>query len=55
MQTDSYAAYDRFDKNEDIFLLGCMEHARRKIDQGRENDPERAEYALAEIQKLYAI
>ena len=55
LQTDGYAAYDRFDKKEGITLLGCMAHVRRKFDQARENDPERAEYALAEIQKLYAI
>jgi hypothetical protein len=32
-----------------------MAHARRKFDEAKSNDNTRAEYALTEIQKLYAI
>ena len=32
-----------------------MAHARRKFDESKDNDLERASYALTEIQKLYAL
>lgn len=55
LQTDGYKAYNQFEKKPGIILLACMAHVRRKFDQARENDPRRAEYALTEIQKLYAL
>ncbi len=55
LQTDCYGAYDAFDKKQDITLIHCMAHARRKFEQALENNKERAEYALKEIQKLYAV
>jgi len=55
LQTDGYTAYDKFENREDITLLACMAHARRKFEQALENDPERAEYALKKIQALYSI
>ncbi|RED91084.1 IS66 family transposase, partial [Marinoscillum furvescens] len=55
LQTDGYAAYDRFDKASGVTLLACMAHVRRKFDQAKENDSRRSEYALAQIQKLYAL
>lgn len=54
LQTDGYAGYHQFEKNKDITLLACMAHARRKFDEAKENDVERAEYALSVIQQLYA-
>jgi len=54
LQTDGYNAYDTFD-NEEITLLHCMAHARRKFEQALNNDKERAEYVLHLLQKLYAI
>jgi transposase len=54
LQTDGYNAYDTFD-NEEITLLHCMAHARRKFEQALNNDKERAEHVLHLLQKLYAI
>jgi transposase len=55
LQTDGYAVYEDFDKKPGITLLNCMAHARRKFDEAKDNDLARAEYALTEIQKLYAV
>lgn len=55
LQTDGYAAYDRFEKLPGVTLLACMAHVRRKFDQAKENDAKRAAHALTEIQKLYAL
>ena len=55
LQTDGYAAYDRFEKMAGVTLLACMAHVRRKFDQAMENDSRRSEYVLTEIQKLYAL
>ena len=38
-----------------ITLLHCWAHARRKFVDAQDNDRERADYVLAEIQKLYAL
>jgi hypothetical protein len=54
LQTDGYEVYEDFDKSPNITLLHCMAHARRKFDEALDNDRPRAEYVLAEIQKLYA-
>lgn len=55
LQTDGYAAYDWFSEKEDVTLLHCMAHARRKFFEAQDNDPERARYALSQIQRLYDI
>ena len=55
LQSDGYQAYDVFDKKEGITRLCCWAHARRKYSESVQNDPARAEYVLAEIQKLYAL
>ncbi|GAC1427451.1 MAG: IS66-like element ISBthe5 family transposase [Flavisolibacter sp.] len=55
LQTDGYAAYEIFDKREGITLMHCMAHARRMFNDALDNDQGRAEYAMGEIQKLYAI
>jgi len=55
LQTDGYNVYDVFDKQRDITLFHCMAHARRMFSEAIDNDRPRAEYALAEIQKLYLI
>lgn len=54
LQSDGYEVYNAFASKE-ITLLSCMAHARRKFDEALSNDKQRAEYVLAEIQKLYAI
>jgi transposase len=53
LQTDGYVAYDIYEKRDGITLFGCMAHARRKFEKAKENDPERAKYALECMQKLY--
>jgi len=55
LQTDGYAAYNKFNNQKDITLVGCMAHARRYFDKALDNDKSRAEHALSEIQKLYAF
>ena len=55
LQTDGYALYEDFDKRSGITLLNCMAHARRKFDEAKDNDLIKAEYALTEIQQLYAV
>ncbi len=54
LQTDGYNAYEIFD-NGRITLLHCMAHARRKFEQALDNDKERAEYVMKQLQQLYAI
>ncbi len=53
LQTDGYNAYEIFDTDK-ITLFHCMAHARRKFEQALDNDKQRAEYVLAQMQKLYA-
>lgn len=55
LQTDGYAGYEQFAKKPGITLLACMAHARRYFEKALDNDKKRAEHALREIQKLYAI
>ena len=55
LQADGYAVYEDFDNKPGITLLNCMAHARRKFDEAKDNDLAKAEYALTEIQKIYAI
>jgi len=55
LQTDGYTAYNKFESRQGITLLACMAHARRKFEHAKENDPERAIYALKKIQTLYSI
>jgi len=54
LQTDGYAAYENLPNN-DIVLLHCMAHARRKFTDALSNDKARAEYVLTEIAKVYRI
>lgn len=55
LSTDGYAAYDIFEQNKDIKRLCCWAHVRRKYTESRNNDPNRADYVLTQIQKLYAL
>lgn len=55
LQTDGYAVYEDYDRKAGVTLLHCLAHARRKFDEAKDNDLARAEYALTQIQKLYAI
>lgn len=51
LQTDGYAAYEKFGKKKDITHLACWAHARREFEKGRQNDSERAKKAL----RMYRI
>src|SRR5690606_9687238 len=55
LQTDGYNAYEIFKGRAGITLMHCMAHARRMFNEALDNDRQRAEYAMSEIQKLYAI
>jgi hypothetical protein len=55
LQTDGYGVYDDYASRPGITLLFCMAHARRKFNEALVNDKGTASYAMAEIQKLYAI
>lgn len=55
LQTDGYAGYEQFAGKNGITLLSCMAHARRYFEKALDNDKPRAEHALTEMQKLYAI
>jgi transposase len=55
LQTDGYIVYDIFKDKKSITLLNCMAHARRGFEKALAYDKKKAEYALGEFQKLYAI
>jgi transposase len=55
LQTDGYAVYDFFKDKEEITVLHCMAHARRKFYEALDNDKSRAEYALQQFGLLYDI
>ncbi len=55
LQTDGYAVYERFESKEDILLVGCLAHARRKFEQALDNDKSRAEKVLLLMQHLYTV
>ncbi len=55
LQTDGYAVYEHFARNEGVTHLGCMAHARRMVERALENDKERASTVMILIQKLYSI
>jgi transposase len=55
IQSDGYGAYGIYEKKQDVLLLGCWAHARRKFEQALKDDPPRAEYALEQIGRLYQL
>ena len=55
LQADGYEVYVDFGQREDIILLHCMAHARRKFSEALQNDKRRSEYVLEYMQQLYAI
>src|SRR5690606_21095353 len=55
LQTDGYAAYEKYGRKKDIIHLACWAHARREFEKALQNDRARAEKALMMIQKLYKI
>ena len=55
LQCDGYQVYDDYKNRDDIILVGCMAHARRKFKEAQSSDRLRCEWMLTHIQKLYAI
>lgn len=55
LQVDGYVGYDKVGDRDDVVVLNCMAHARRKFSEALDNDRVRAEHALAQMQALYAI
>lgn len=55
IQSDGYGAYGIYEKKQDVLLLGCWAHARRKFEQALKDDPPRAKHALEQIGKLYQL
>lgn len=55
IQTDGYSGYNKVAGSADINQIYCMAHARRYFERALDNDPQRAEYFLKEVQKLYDI
>lgn len=55
VQSDGYGAYDIYENKQGVLLLGCWAHIRRKFEHALVDDPQRAEYALRVIGRLYAL
>jgi transposase len=55
VQSDGYSAYSIYENKKDVLLLGCWAHARRKFSDAMKNDPQRASFALEQIQLLYRL
>ena len=55
LHVDGYGAYDQFEKKDDILMLACMAHIRRKFVEAITNNAELAKTALDQIGRLYAI
>jgi len=55
LQTDGYVAYKNLKNQNNITLLACMAHARRKFEHAKDNDPKRSKEALILFQQLYDI
>ncbi len=55
LQTDGYSVYESCEKNPDFIMISCWAHARRYFEQALDNDKQRADYVLRQIQILYKI
>jgi len=55
VQTDGYQAYSIYEQKKGVLLLGCWAHARRKFSESLKEDKTGAEYALAQIAKIYQV
>ena len=55
LQADGYVVYDVFDMHPSMTIYACMAHARRKFEDCKNYEPEKAKHVLKEIRKLYAI
>lgn len=55
VQCDGYTVYDKIGLKPGITLVGCLVHARRKFYEAKENDLQRAEFALGRFRSIYKI
>ena len=55
IQTDGYAVYDYFEEQDNVTLLGCMAHVRRKFCDAQISHPELAAQATKWIGLLYTL
>ena len=55
LQTDGYSVYESYENDPDFILFSCWAHARRYFEQALDNDKQRADYVLRQIQILYKI
>ena len=55
LQSDGYNAYNIFEEKDQVCLIGCMAHIRRKFENAMNENNALAGYALKEIQQLYRI
>lgn len=55
IQTDGYGVYDYFEQQQDVTLLGCMAHVRRKFVDAQSSHPQLAEQAINCIEILYTL
>ena len=56
LQCDGFAGYETaFKTNPDVWLLNCMVHIRRHLEQALDENRQMAEHGLTEIQHLYKI
>jgi transposase len=55
LQTDGYAVYKHYYTSKQVQHLACWAHVRRKFEKALDSNRALAEYALIEIQKLYAV
>lgn len=55
IQTDGYGVYDYLETQDDVTLLGCMAHVRRKFVEAQTSHPQLAEKAVHWISLLYTL
>lgn len=55
IQTDGYGVYDYFELQDNVTLLGCMAHVRRKFTDAQTSHPQLAAQAVKWIELLYTI
>ena len=55
IQTDGYDAYDQFENDPHIQVIGCWAHVRRKLSDALEEDRRTASEGLVHVNRLYHI
>lgn len=55
IQTDGYGVYDYFELQDNVTLLGCMAHVRRKFTDAQTSYPQLAAQAVKWIEPLYTL